>query len=189
MNTLTDPTMDASYLALRLPAGTKVTYTGTLKEAHGQWLVSPCNCRRCTTATLFGSPARRYELLALDGTPSHYVHVRHTSVIPVVGDKERDYALIGVPPKAVAVHLRKQLRRAFPGVTFSVRTGRGKQAGELSVTWSGGPGRTAVGTVTAPLLANYGRSDERYPARIHITTAGRTYSGTPRINAITLHHS
>jgi hypothetical protein len=189
MNTLTDPTMDASYLALRLPAGTKVTYTGTLQEAHGTWLVSPCNCRLCATETLFGRPARRYELLALDGTPSHYVHVRHTSVVPVVGEKERGYALIGVPPKVVAAHLRRQLRRAFPGVKFSVRTGRGRQAWTLSVTWTGGPTRTAVSTVTAPLLANYGRSEERYPARITVTTAGRTHHGTPRVAAITLNRA
>ncbi|MEU0374944.1 LPD29 domain-containing protein [Streptomyces sp. NPDC006283] len=89
-------------------------------------------------------------------------------------------------PKIVAVHLRKQLRKAFPGVKFSVRTGRDKRLGELSVTWNGGPRRTAVSAVTAPLLATYGASEERRPARISVTCAGRDYHGIPSVAAITL---
>ncbi|TLQ39179.1 LPD29 domain-containing protein [Streptomyces marianii] len=183
--TITD-TVDASYLALRLPAGTEVTYQGTIAEAHGRWLVSPCNCRHCTASAFLGRPARRYELLTLDGKPSPYLHIRYTSVTPVVSDSERNYAACYLTPKIVAVHLRKQLRRAFPGVKFSVRTGRGKKMWELSVTWTGGPGRTAVSAVTAPLLATYGRSEERRPARISVTHAGRDYHGIPSVAAITL---
>ncbi|MFF9436331.1 LPD29 domain-containing protein [Streptomyces sp. NPDC014735] len=188
MNTIT-PATDASYLALRLPAGTRVTYRGTLEEAHGEWLVSPCNCRHCAASTFFGRPARRYELLTPDGRPSPYAHVRHTSVTPVVSDREFQYATCRLAPKIVAVHLRKQLRRAFPDVKFSVRTGRGKEMPELSVTWTGGPGRTAVSTVTAPLLHTYGRSEERRPARISVTHAGRDYHGTPSVAAITLNRA
>ncbi|MEV6425990.1 LPD29 domain-containing protein [Streptomyces sp. NPDC051662] len=188
--TATGP-MDASaaYLALRLPAGTKVTYQGTLEEGHGQWLVSPCNCRHCTASAFFGRPARRYELLTLDGRPSPYIHVRHTSVTPVVSEREREYATGTLLPKVAAVHLRKQLRRAFPGVKFSVRTGRGKAMWELSVSWTGGPGRTAVSAVTAPLLATYGPSEERRPARISVTYAGREYHGTPLLAAIALNRA
>ncbi|MEO3978952.1 LPD29 domain-containing protein [Streptomyces sp. CAU 1734] len=190
MNTTTTAaTASASYLALRLPAGTEVTYRGTLEEAHGRWLVSPCNCRHCTASALLGRPARRYELLALDGTPSPYLHVRHTSVVPVVSDEERAYATSYLPHKFAAVHLRAQLRRAFPGVKFSVTTGRGTKDGELSVTWTGGPGRTAVSAVTAPLLGTYGRSGNRRAAPIAVTVAGQDRWGTPMLAAITLNRA
>ncbi|MFE1190214.1 LPD29 domain-containing protein [[Kitasatospora] papulosa] len=186
----TTPDATPSYLALRLPAGTKVTYRGTLDEAHGQWLVSPCNCRHCAASTFSGRPARRYELLTLDGKPSPYIHVRHTSVTPAVGSEEAQYAVMSsLQPTIVAVHLRKQLRRAFPGVKFSVRTGRGKKMRELSVSWTGGPGRTAVSAVTAPLLATYGPSEERRPAPVSVTYAGREYHGMPLIAAIALDRS
>ncbi|MFD7556471.1 LPD29 domain-containing protein [Streptomyces sp. NPDC059835] len=189
MTTIATDIADAAYLALRLPAGTKVTYKGTIGEGHGQWLVSPCNCRYCAASAVLGRPARRYELLTLDGKPSEYVHVRYTSVLPVVGLEELEYAAEVLAPKTVAAYLRIQLRRAFPGVTFSVRTGRGKKARELSVTWTGGPRRTAVSAVSAPLLATYGRSEERSPARIAVTVAGRVHCGMPAVAAVTLNRA
>ncbi|MGW1976722.1 LPD29 domain-containing protein [Streptomyces sp. NPDC001889] len=180
---------DAAYLALRLPTGTRVTYHGTDRASHGQWTVQPCACRRCTTAAYLGLPARRYELYTADGRPGPLVHVRHTSVTPVAGEAERSEAVCTLPPKHAAAHLRGELRRAFPGVRFSVLTGRGKHWGTLSVTWSGGPGRTAVAAVAAPLLAQFGPGGRHLPRRISVSVAGRAHHGMPLISAVTLHRA
>ncbi|MDX3068317.1 MULTISPECIES: LPD29 domain-containing protein [Streptomyces] len=185
MTTVTAQPADAAYLALRLPAGTRVTYHGTEAAYRGRWTVQPCACRLCAAATLFGRPARRYELYTLDGKPGPLVHVRHTSVTPIVGDAELNEATCAIPAKYAAVHLRKELRRIFPGVKFSVRTGTGKHRGEITVTWTGGPRRTSVSAVAAPLLARFGPGDRRI-ARVDVTVGGRRYCGVPMVSAIKL---
>ncbi|MEV7891584.1 LPD29 domain-containing protein [Streptomyces sp. NPDC002817] len=187
MTTATAQPADAAYLALRLPAGTPVTYHGTEADYRGHWTVQPCACSACLVATLLGRPARRYELYTLDGKPGPLVHVRHTSVTPVVGEAELGEAVIGIPTKYAAVHLRRELRRVFPGVKFSVRTGTGKRCDEISVTWSGGPRRTSVSAVAAPLLAQFGPGDRRSPRHVCVTVGGRVYSGMPKVGAINLH--
>lgn len=81
------------------------------------------------------------------------------------------------------------LRQTFPGVKFSVRTGQGKNAHEISVRWSGGPGRTAVSTVTAPLVATYGTGQRRRPQSLTVTVGGRVSSGIPMVAAIRLNRA
>ncbi|MEW2434227.1 LPD29 domain-containing protein [Streptomyces caniferus] len=177
---------DVAYLALRLPAGTRVTYHGTDAAAHGEWTLQPCACHPCTAAALLGHPARRYELYTADGKPGPLVHVRHTSVTPVVGEAELNEAVCAIPTKYAAAQLRKDLRRAFPGVKFTVRTGQGKDRQKISVGWTGGPGRTRVSAVAAPLLAQFGPGDRRNPRHISVTVAGRVHSGMPMVEAVTL---
>ncbi|GAA3087511.1 hypothetical protein GCM10020000_87940 [Streptomyces olivoverticillatus] len=186
MNTTVAEHENAAYLALRLPAGTQVTYHGTLTDSHGQWTVQPCSCRRCTWAVWRERPATRYELRATDGSAARLTHVRHTSVTPVPSQTEINEAGKWLVAKYAAVHLRKELRRAFPGVTFSVRTGQGKHRWEITVSWSGGPGRTAVSAVTAPLRAHYGSDGRCRPRAIAVTVGGRTLVGAPMVSAIHL---
>ncbi|MFI0742437.1 LPD29 domain-containing protein [Streptomyces sp. NPDC021100] len=186
MNTALAEHKNAAYLALRLPAGTQVTYHGTLADAHGQWTVHPCSCRRCSWAVWRERPATRYELRAVDGSAPGPVHVRHTSVTPVPSRAELNEAAKWLSTKYVAVHLRKELRRAFPGVKFSVRTGQGGRWSEITVRWSGGPNRTAVGAVVAPLRAHYGNDGRCRPRPITVTVGGRTASGAPMVSAIHL---
>ncbi|MFI8932393.1 LPD29 domain-containing protein [Streptomyces sp. NPDC053474] len=178
---------NTAYLALRLPAGTRVTYHGTQAALHGVWTVQPCACRRCAAATLLGQAARRYELYTVDGKPGPLVHVRHTSVTPVVGTAELGEAVCGaLPTKYASAYLRKELRKAFPGVKFSVVTGRGKDRWTISVSWAGGPGRTQVGAIAAPLLAKFGPGDRRRPRHISVTVGGRVRTGMPRVSDVVL---
>ncbi|MFF6829937.1 MULTISPECIES: LPD29 domain-containing protein [Streptomyces] len=182
--------LTAAYLALRLPAGTEVTYHGTATEDHGRWTVRPCSCGRCVLAVLRGLPATRYELWAQGAQRPGVTHVRHTSVRPVVSEDELNETVWAtLPTKYVSAHLRTVLRRTFPGVKFSVRTGQGKHAHEITVSWSGGPGRTAVSTVTAPLLATYGAGQRRRPRAVTVTVGGRTRSGMPVAAAIHLNRA
>ena len=59
----------------------------------------------------------------------------------------------------------------------------------VTVTWTGGPTRTAVATVAAPLLAAYGGSEYRRARGISVTTGGRTHNGIPSVYAIHLRRS
>jgi len=74
-----------------------------------------------------------------------------------------------------------------------VRCGRRDAKGlapyEITVTWTGGPTRTAVATVTAPLLATYGDSEYRRARPVSVTSGGRTHNGTPSVFAIHLRRS
>lgn len=76
-------------------------------------------------------------------------------------------------------------------MTFSVRCGRRDGKGpapyQITITWTGGPTRTAVATLAAPLLATYGTSEERRARSISVTTGGRTHNGAPTVAAIHLH--
>ncbi|MFJ1742439.1 LPD29 domain-containing protein [Streptomyces microflavus] len=182
---------DAAYLALRLPAGTQVTYHGTSAASHGIWTVQPCACRLCTAATLLGRPARRYELYTADGKRrGPLVHVRHTSVTPTMSEDEMGEAVWAIlPTKYAAAHLRRVLHDAFPGVKFSVRTGRGRDCWRISVSWTGGPGRTQVSAVAAPLRARFGPGGQRRASAIRVNVAGRPRSGVPLIEEISLHHN
>lgn len=187
--TVADITAPA-YRALRLPPGTVVDYRGSVTGAHGTWTVQPCACKRCLAGVLLGYPATRYQLIGPDGRTPGPRHVRHTSVVPVLSEEERNYAGVHVSTRVTAVHLRRMLRAAFPGVKFSVRCGRRDAKGlapfEITVTWTDGPTRTAVATVTAPLLATYGTAEERRARRISVTTGGRTHHGEPTVYAIHL---
>ncbi|MFJ3182357.1 LPD29 domain-containing protein [Streptomyces sp. NPDC086796] len=190
--TVADITAPA-YRALRLPPGTVVDYRGSVTTAHGTWTVQPCACNGCLAGVLLGRPATRYQLRGADGGVRGPRHVRHTSVVPVLSDEERDYAVCSVSTRVTAIHLRRMLRAAFPGVKFSVRCGRRDAKGltpfEITVTWTGGPTRTAVATVTAPLLATFGTAEERRARRISVTTGGRTHNGNPSVYAIHLRRS
>jgi hypothetical protein len=181
----------AAYLALRLTPGATVRYVGTATRVHGLATVQPCSCRICADDVLRGVPATRYELRTTDGRSTGVSHVRHTSVIPEPTEDERMHATIGLSTKATAVYLRQLLRRTFPGVKFSVRCGRGRglQRYEITVTWSGGPNRTAVATVTAPLLARYGNPEECRPAWVSVTVDGRRHHGEPGALAIHLNRT
>ncbi|MFF8994487.1 LPD29 domain-containing protein [Streptomyces sp. NPDC014983] len=187
--TIADITAPA-YRALRLPPGTVVDYRGSVARAHGTWTVQPCACNGCLADVLRGRPATRYQLVSVKGRVRGPRHVRHTSVVPVVSEEERNYAALYLPMRVTAVHLRRMLRVAFPGVKFSVRCGRRDAKGlipdQITVTWTGGPTRTAVATVTSPLLATYGTAEERRARHISVTTGGRTYNGTPSVHAIHL---
>lgn len=184
-------TADTAYLALRLPAGTRVTYHGTNAASHGTWTVQPCACRLCTAATLLGRPARRYELYSVDGKRrGPLVHVRHTSVTPTMGEDEMGEAVWAIlPTKYAAAHLRRLLREAFPGVKFSVRTGQGRERWQISVSWTGGPGRTQVSAVAAPLRARFGPGGQRRARAIRVNVAGRPRSGVPLVEKICLHRN
>lgn len=181
---------DPAYRALRLPPGTVVDYRGSVASAHGTWTVQPCACNGCLAGVLLGRPATRYQLLDADRRTPGPGHVRHTSVVPVLSEEERNHAGCSVSTRVTAIHLRRILRAAFPGVKFSVRCGRRDAKGLtpflITVTWAGGPTRTAVATVTAPLLATYGTAEERRARRISVTTDGRTHNGTPSVYAIHL---
>jgi hypothetical protein len=181
----------AAYLALRLAPGATVRYIGTATRVHGLATVQPCSCGICAADVLLGIPATRYELRTTDGRPTGVSHVRHTSVIPVPTEDERMHAAMGLTTKATAVYLRQLLRRSFPGVKFSVRCGRGRgmERYEITVTWSGGPNRTAVATVTAPLLAHYGDVERCRPAWVSVTVDGRRHYGEPGAHAIHLNHT
>ncbi|MFB8406755.1 LPD29 domain-containing protein [Streptomyces sp. NPDC055912] len=52
--------------------------------------------------------------------------------------------------RKVAKYLRTELRRTFPGQTFSVRCGRGSDADYLSIAWTGGPSRAEVEALCDP---------------------------------------
>ena len=193
LNTTTSKDItSAAYLALRLAPGTLVDYRGTQATEHGTYTVQPCSCPHCTLRVLTGRPANRYELNTPDGKPAGPIHVRHTSVVPLAGDDELMEAAQWVPTTKAALHLRRMLRRAFPGQTFSVRTGRRSTKGnslshaEITVTWTGGPTRTAVATVTAPLLATYGTRERCRPAWITVPSQGRVYRGLPNVHAVHL---
>lgn len=181
---------DPAYLALRLPPGTTVEYRGSVASAHGTWTVQPCSCAGCLAGVLSGIPAMRYQLVKPDGHATGPLHVRHTSVVPTLSDEERNHAGFGVSTRVTAVHLRRMLRTDFPGTKFSVRCGRrdakGLAAYEITVTWTGGPTRTAVATLTAPLLATYGDAEHRRAPLISVTTGGRTHNGTPTLHALHL---
>ncbi|WP_431983804.1 LPD29 domain-containing protein [Streptomyces qinglanensis] len=179
-------TADTAYLALRLPAGTRVMYRGSDASHHGEWTVQPCACPHCCTAILLGQPARRYELRTADGKPGPLVHVRHTSVIPLPDEQEMNEAGDWLAAKYAAVHLHQELRRASPRVKFFVRTGRNRKQHEITVSWSGGPGRTAVDAVTAPVLARYGADGPRRPRPLTVTVGGRMHRGVPIISAVHL---
>ncbi|MFI1312907.1 LPD29 domain-containing protein [Streptomyces albidoflavus] len=184
-----------AYLALRLTPGAQVRYVGTATRLHGPATVQPCSCGRCASDILLGIPAARYELRTTDGQPTGVSHVRHTSVIPEPTEEERGYAAIRLSTKATAVYLRQLLRRTFPGVKFSVRCGpkrakeRYLERYEITVTWSGGPTRTAVATVTAPLLARYGSPEECRPAWVSVTVDGHRHYGEPGALAIHLNRT
>ncbi|MEY9842492.1 LPD29 domain-containing protein [Streptacidiphilus sp. EB103A] len=188
MITRADVTAPA-YLAMRLNPGTEVEYRGSQAQAHGAWKVRPCSCTGCTARVLLGFPANRYALIAADGTAGPH-HVRHTSVVPVLGEEERMEAGIWLSTRDTALHLRRLLRTAFPATKFSVRCGRRDAKGlaryEITVTWTGGPTRTAVATLTAPLLATHGNSTHRRPAAVHVATGGHRHIGTPSAHAIHL---
>ncbi len=187
--TIADITAPA-YRALRLPPGTVIDYRGSVTDAHGTWTVQPCACAGCAAGVLLGRSATRYQLRGTDGRTPGPGHVRHTSVVPVMSEEERNYAGSHISTRVTAIHLRRVLRAAFPGVKFSVRCGRRDAKGltpyEITVTWSGGPTRTAVATVTSPLLATYGTAEERRARRISVTTGGRTHNGSPSVYAIHL---
>lgn len=170
-----------AYRALRLAPGSRVDYHGSVASIHGVCTVQPCACSACFAKVLLGLPASRYQLRTLDGGHVIARHVRHTSVTPLPSPTELNEAVIGVPTKAVAVYLRAQLRRAFPGVTFSVRTGRGKNHRRITVSWTAGPRRTAVSTVTAPLLASFDTPQRFRAQRISVRVGGRTLHGTPMV--------
>ncbi|MFF8786936.1 LPD29 domain-containing protein [Streptomyces sp. NPDC015125] len=174
------------YRVLRLTPGARVTYHGSVHANHGEWTVHPCSCRWCTRDVRRGIPATRYELRTLEGRATGPYHVRHTSVTPVIGDEEPNQADMRVSTKATASYLRRQLLAIFPGVKFSVRCGRDRKRGHITVTWGGGPSKTAVRTITAPLLAHYGTPERVRPRAITVTAGGRTYSGTPNAAAIHL---
>jgi hypothetical protein len=181
------PALADAYLSLRLAPGTAVTYTGTKPAWHrGEWTVQPCACGTCLRKVLLGIPSTRYRLCTAKGTPAGLSHVRHSSVVPVMGEDERQHAGIYLPTRLVALHLRRQLRAAFPGTTFSVRTGTGRANTEITVRWSGPLDRTAVGTVAAPLLATYGNPRSVAARSIGVASNGRTYWGTPIVSAIHL---
>ncbi|MFG2211932.1 LPD29 domain-containing protein [Streptomyces sp. NPDC048638] len=195
MTSATTRRLGAAYLALRLTPGAAVRYIGTATRVHGPATVQPCSCGNCAADVLLGIPATRYELHTVDGQPTGVTHVRHTSVIPEPTADERMHAAIGLSTKATAVYLRQLLRAAFPGVKFSVRCGpkrakeRYPERYEITVTWSGGPNRTAVATVAAPLLAQYGDPEQCRPAWVAVTVDGRRHYGQPSALAIHLNHT
>jgi hypothetical protein len=183
--TLTAPACSpiaAGYLALRLPAGSWVRHEDD--ETRSIWVAQPCSCTICMSATLLGAPATHYELRAADADDAVLVHVRYTSVVPHLHPDElfQTYASSLTKPQTAA-HLRKMLRRSFPGVRFSVRRRHGLR---LSVSWSGGPSRVEVATVTAPLLADYTTPGRRRAQPVTVTRFGRTTHGTPLVDAISL---
>ncbi|WP_331746231.1 hypothetical protein OG923_32925 (plasmid) [Streptomyces halstedii] len=153
----------ADYLALRLPSGTWVRHVDD--EAWRNWIAAPCACSPCASATLLGIPASHYELRTSDGVEAPITHVRYTSVVPRLQPDElfQTYATPLTLP-LTAVHLRRLLRQSFPGVRFAVRRKRGWR---LAVSWSGGPSRMEVATVT-------------------VTRFGRTTHGTPLVDTIAL---
>ncbi|MET9779325.1 LPD29 domain-containing protein [Streptomyces sp. NPDC006367] len=181
--------LTSAYLALRLTPGAKVRYIGTASHAHGPATVQPCSCAICTADVLLGRPATRYELRTVAGLPTGVTHVRHTSVVPEPTEDERMHAAMYLTTKATAVYLRQLLRRTFPGVKFSVRCGRGRRRYEITVAWSGGPSRTAVATVTAPLLAHYGDPERCRPAWVSVTVDGHRHHGEPHAFAIHLNRA
>ncbi|MFF9785636.1 LPD29 domain-containing protein [Streptomyces nigrescens] len=183
--TATPYPLSAGYMTLRLPAGTRVRYAG---DAVGirTWAVQPCTCPKCMSAIVHGAPASHYELHPLDGDATPIIHVLHTAAIPLPRPNEIYDYRVWATPKATAAHLRHELRRAFPGVPFKVRRGRGVKRRQLTVRWRGGPDATEVGAVAAPLLADYTNPDRRLPRMITVTRGGIPHFETPTADAIHL---
>lgn len=175
----------AAYLALRLPSGTLVRRAGEAVSS-GVWTVQGCTCLECMQAMMLGASGSHYELHACGGASGPLVHVAHTAVVPILDPDEIFEHCTVISPRATATHLRRLLRRAFPGVRFSVRRGRGRDRFRLSVKWRGGPSQDEVGAVAAPLLADYATPGRRRPRPISVRRFGRTETGTPLVDEVRL---
>jgi hypothetical protein len=57
---------------------------------------------------------------------------------------------IDLNPKTTAVVLRQVLKKAFPGVKFSIVTNRGSMVSSVRVTWTDGPTRKQVDALAGP---------------------------------------
>jgi hypothetical protein len=183
------PLLEA-YTELRLPDGTAVERLADGLDGAVGWTVHPCACSVCLAATWAGQPASRYELRAIgeDGPSKTMVHVQYAAVVPLPGcDEILEARPVLATATATAAHLRRQLRQAFPGVRFRVRLGRGAQRARFTVRWKGGPSRTEVGVVAAPLLADY-TEGRRRPAAITVSRFGAERQGVPVVTALNLHH-
>ncbi|MGY3341144.1 hypothetical protein ACVW0K_007337 [Streptomyces filamentosus] len=96
-----------------------------------------------------------------------------------------------IDTKHVSAELRRRLKKEFPGVKFSVRTGTGTGSAWISVHWTDGPDTKAVNKLTAPLHgAHWDGYSETYVATdnvLTVTVKGEEITGEPLVNGITTH--
>ncbi|MFM9452459.1 LPD29 domain-containing protein [Streptomyces europaeiscabiei] len=186
---VSSPLLDA-YAELRLPDGTSVERLADEPQGAVRWTVHPCACTVCLAATWAGEPPSRYELRAIgeDGASKTMAHVQYAAVVPLPHcDEILETRPVLATATDTAAHLRRQLRQAFPGVRFRVRRGKGSQRARFTVRWTGGPSRTEVSVVTAPLLADY-TEGRRRPAPITVSRFGTTRHGVPVPTSLELQH-
>lgn len=89
-----------------------------------------------------------------------------------------------VPTAHVAAHLRRQLKAAFSGVKFSVRT---SSSTWIDVTWTNGPDEDAVKKLTAPLRGSRWDSyTNKYirAEQLAVETKDGTVTGEPLVEGI-----
>ncbi|GGR67493.1 DUF3560 domain-containing protein [Streptomyces roseolus] len=96
-----------------------------------------------------------------------------------------------IDTKHVSAELRRRLKKEFPGVKFSVRTGTGTGSAWISVRWTDGPDTKAVDKVKAPLHgAHWDGYSETYVATgnvLTVTVEGEQITGEPLVNGINTH--
>ncbi|MGW6416308.1 LPD29 domain-containing protein [Streptomyces sp. NPDC055055] len=97
-----------------------------------------------------------------------------------------------VDTKHVAAELKRQLNAAFPGVKFSVRTGKGTGSAGIDVSWTDGPTDGDVAAIARPMQGStWNGYDERYENtgnEVTVTVGGERVTGKPLVNHIGLHH-
>ncbi|MFJ8313998.1 MULTISPECIES: LPD29 domain-containing protein [unclassified Streptomyces] len=96
-----------------------------------------------------------------------------------------------IDTKHVAAELRNRLKKAFPGVKFSVRKGTGTASAWISVHWTDGPDTAEVDEVTRPMQgAQFNGQEDRYETTgntVTVTADGRKITGTPLVDGINNH--
>ncbi|MFB8402170.1 LPD29 domain-containing protein [Streptomyces sp. NPDC055912] len=97
-----------------------------------------------------------------------------------------------VDTKHVAAELKRRLNAAFPGVKFSVRTGKGTGSAGIDVSWTDGPTDGDVAAIARPMQGStWNGYDERYENtgnEVTVTVGGGYVTGKPLVNHIGLHH-
>ncbi|WP_326623917.1 MULTISPECIES: LPD29 domain-containing protein [unclassified Streptomyces] len=98
-----------------------------------------------------------------------------------------------VDTKHVAAELRRRLKDAFPGVTFSVCKGTGTSSAWIDVDWTDGPPTADVKEITRLMQGwDFSAMEDRYACTGNTVTApvdGWRVTGTPRVEGSIADHT
>lgn len=73
------------------------------------------------------------------------------------------FRMVSYSTKQTAVQIRAALRPAFPGITFSVRIGRGSASLSITIIWTDGPPESEVRQITSRFQSSrFDPSDDTY---------------------------